>query len=42
MTASYVWEIAWSGDQTGTATQTMSSTRQVSVGELQSVVTSTS
>ena len=39
LTASYVWDITWSGDQTGSATQTMSTTRQVTVGELQSVVT---
>lgn len=37
LTASYVWEISWSGDQTGTATETVSSTEQVTVGELQSV-----
>lgn len=39
LTASYVWEISISGDATGSATQTMSSTEQVTVGELQSVVT---
>lgn len=39
LTASYVWEISWSGDETGSATQTLSSTEQVTVGELQSVVT---
>lgn len=39
LTATYVWDVAWSGDQTGSATQTMSSTQQVTVGELQSVVT---
>ncbi|QNF93330.1 hypothetical protein [Janibacter sp. YB324] len=38
LTATYVWDISWSGDQTGSATQSMSSTRQVTVGELQSVV----
>lgn len=41
LTASYVWEIAWSGDQAGSATQTMSSTQQVTVGELQAVAKST-
>lgn len=41
LTASYVWDISWSGDQAGSATQTLSSTRQVTVGELQSVATST-
>lgn len=41
LTATYVWDISWSGDQTGSATQTMSSTQQVTVGELQAVVTST-
>lgn len=40
LTASYVWDISWSGDQTGSTTQTMSSTQQVTVSELQSVVTS--
>ena len=38
LTATYVWDISWSGDQTGSATQLMSSTQQVTVGELQSVV----
>lgn len=39
LTASYVWEISWTGDDTGSATQIQSSTEQVTVGELQSVVT---
>lgn len=41
LTASYVWDISWSGDQAGSATQTMSSTQQVTVGELQAVAKST-
>ncbi|WP_415830839.1 hypothetical protein [Janibacter anophelis] len=41
LTASYVWEISWSGDQTGSTTRTLSTSEQVTVGELQSVVTST-
>lgn len=39
LTESYVWEISWSGDERGSATQTLSSTEQVTVGELQSVAT---
>lgn len=39
LTATYVWRISWSGDETGTQTETMSSSREVTVGELQSVVT---
>lgn len=39
LTATYVWEITWSGSDTGSATQSLSSTEQVTVGELQSVAT---
>lgn len=39
LTASYVWEISFSGDATGSMTETLSSTEQVTVGELQSVAT---
>lgn len=39
LTATYVWRVTWTGDETGTTTQAMSSTRDVTVGELQSVVT---
>lgn len=39
LTASFVWDISWSGDQAGSATQTRSSTQRVTVGELQSVAT---
>lgn len=38
LTASYVWEISWNGDQTGSATQTMTSTQQINVREIQTVV----
>ncbi|KRE39510.1 hypothetical protein ASG73_04150 [Janibacter sp. Soil728] len=39
LTATYVWQVAWTGDETGSVTQAMSSTQQVTVGELQSVAT---
>lgn len=39
LTATYVWEITWSGSATGSATQNLSTTEQVTVGELQSVAT---
>ena len=39
LTATYVWQVAWTGDETGSMTQDMSSTQQVTVGELQSVAT---
>lgn len=39
MTASYAWEISFSGDATGSKTQTLTSTERVTVGELQSVAT---
>lgn len=38
LTASYVWDISWSGDQTGSTTQTMTSSQQISVREIQTVV----
>lgn len=38
LTASYVWDISWSGDQTGSTTQTMTSTQQINVREIQTVV----
>lgn len=41
LSATYVWDISWSGDQTGSATQELTSTREVTVGELQSVASST-
>ncbi|QBF44989.1 hypothetical protein [Janibacter limosus] len=39
LTATYVWQVAWTGDETGSVTQDMSSTQKVTVGELQSVAT---
>lgn len=38
LTASYVWDLSWSGDQTGSTTQTMTSTQQITVREIQTVV----
>lgn len=38
LTATYVWEVSWSGADSGSFTQEMSSTQDVTVGELQSVV----
>nr|WP_257907755.1 hypothetical protein [Janibacter limosus] len=35
----YVWQVAWTGDETGSVTRDMSSTQKVTVGELQSVAT---
>ena len=40
LTASYVWDVDWSGSVTGSDSQTMSSTQQVTVREIQTTVSS--
>lgn len=37
LTATYVWDISWTGDDAGSTRQSLSSSEQVTVGELQAV-----
>lgn len=42
LTATYVWDVSWSGSITGSDTQEISTTETVTVGEYQGIVTSNS
>ncbi len=39
LTASYVWDLSWSGDENGSTSRTLSTTQEINVREIQTVVT---